>query len=128
MGEFIGGVLIFGGMFNFFFCGLLFGQYVADQKGRSALEGFLFGFLLGPLGLIIVACLPTMTAEERKRRADHADARRAELIRTGASVPPPNPTTVGAARAAEQRPPVPTRSLREPDRKERPVGAPGDRR
>jgi len=35
------------------------GVYVAYQKGRSALEGFILGILLGPFGLVIVACLPT---------------------------------------------------------------------
>ena len=36
---------------------ILAGLYVADQKHRSLLEGVLFGITLGPLGLILVACL-----------------------------------------------------------------------
>jgi hypothetical protein len=42
--------------------GLLFGGlgfYIATQKGRSSGEGFLLGFLFGPLGCLIVALLPT---------------------------------------------------------------------
>jgi len=35
-----------------------FGAYVANEKGRSGLEGFLFGFLLGPIGVVAAACLP----------------------------------------------------------------------
>ena len=35
-----------------------FGVYVATQKGRSAGEGIVFGIVLGPIGLLIVACLP----------------------------------------------------------------------
>lgn len=35
------------------------GRYVAKEKNRSASEGFLFGFLLNLIGVIIVALLPT---------------------------------------------------------------------
>jgi hypothetical protein len=38
-------------------CGLL-GGYVAQQKQRSYGEGFLFGALLGPFGLLIEVLLP----------------------------------------------------------------------
>jgi hypothetical protein len=34
------------------------GTHVAAQKGRPEGEGILFGILFGPLGLILVACLP----------------------------------------------------------------------
>jgi hypothetical protein len=34
------------------------GSYVARQCGRKAVEGLVFGFALGPLGVIIVALLP----------------------------------------------------------------------
>jgi hypothetical protein len=37
------------------------GSYVAGAKGRSGSEGFFLGLLLGPIGLIIVALLPTVT-------------------------------------------------------------------
>ena len=39
------------------------GWYVAIQKGRHPVEGIIFGFLMGPLGLILVACLPTQEPE-----------------------------------------------------------------
>ena len=44
----LGWFIVFGG----------FGLYVAIEKGRSELEGMVFGILLGPIGLLIVACLP----------------------------------------------------------------------
>jgi hypothetical protein len=34
------------------------GAYVATQKRRPAAEGFLFGLILGPVGVLVVACLP----------------------------------------------------------------------
>ncbi len=43
----------------YLFLTALLGFYVAYQKGRSQMEGFIFGLLFGPLGLLIVACLPT---------------------------------------------------------------------
>ena len=36
----------------------LFGRYVALQKNRSPSEGFLFGFFLSVVGIIIIALLP----------------------------------------------------------------------
>ena len=36
----------------------LIGRYITKQKGRSPLEGFLFGFFLSILGIIIVSLLP----------------------------------------------------------------------
>jgi hypothetical protein len=42
---------------------LVAGAYTANEKGRSLGEGAVFGVLFGPLGLLIVACLPTV---ERK--------------------------------------------------------------
>jgi hypothetical protein len=38
-------------------CGAL-GMKIADHKRRSPAEGFLLGFMLGPLGVIIEAALP----------------------------------------------------------------------
>ena len=35
-----------------------FGRYVALQKNRSASEGFLFGFFLSAVGILIIALLP----------------------------------------------------------------------
>jgi len=34
------------------------GAYVAFQKGRHQFEGMALAFLMGPLGIIVVACLP----------------------------------------------------------------------
>jgi hypothetical protein len=39
------------------------GAYVAHQKGRPLFEGIVFGVLLGPIGLLIAACLPTRSVE-----------------------------------------------------------------
>ncbi len=36
-----------------------FGAYIAEQKGRGSTEGFVLGFLFGPLGCLIEALLPT---------------------------------------------------------------------
>ncbi|AGA27642.1 hypothetical protein [Singulisphaera acidiphila] len=38
----------------------LFGSWIASAKGRSSLEGFVIGFLFGPLGCLIEALLPTL--------------------------------------------------------------------
>lgn len=49
--------------------GLVFGflgLYIASQKGRSETEGFLFGFLLGPFGVVLVALLPTKEKGSRQ--------------------------------------------------------------
>lgn len=35
-----------------------FGAYIANQRGRGEGEGMIFGFLLGPLGLLILLFLP----------------------------------------------------------------------
>lgn len=45
------------------------GVYVADQKNRPRLEGALFGLFMGPLGLIVVACLPNV--RQSKSRVSH---------------------------------------------------------
>ncbi len=47
-----------------------FGAYVADQKGRSRLEGALFGFVLGPFGVVAEGTLPIL---KRKLPATNAD-------------------------------------------------------
>jgi hypothetical protein len=36
------------------------GTYVADQKGRPQFEGFMLALLFGPLGVAVVAWLPTL--------------------------------------------------------------------
>jgi hypothetical protein len=46
------------------------GSYVAGEKRRSGAEGFWLGFLLGPLGILIEAMLPTITPKPvAKKRA-----------------------------------------------------------
>ena len=49
------------------------GWYLAVQERADQSPRMLFGVLLGPIGLLIVACLPTIrqTAEERRRTGDH---------------------------------------------------------
>jgi len=37
---------------------VLCGAYIAIKKGRHPLEGIALAFLMGPLGCIVVACLP----------------------------------------------------------------------
>ena len=41
-----------------------FSVWIAAQKGRSLAEGFLVGFLFGPLGVIVEALLPTLDRED----------------------------------------------------------------
>ena len=53
----------------------LFGPYVAGQRNRSMAEGFFFGLFFGPLGLIIVACLPTVPAAASSGRVTEKPAR-----------------------------------------------------
>ena len=38
----------------------LIGRYVAKEKNRSEADGFIGGFFLGPIGIIIVALMPTL--------------------------------------------------------------------
>jgi hypothetical protein len=38
-------------------CGAL-GAYASDERGRSGLEGFMFGLFLGPMGVVAAACMP----------------------------------------------------------------------
>jgi hypothetical protein len=42
------------------------GLYVANAKGRGDAEGAIFAVLFGPLGLLLVACLPTVEKKEAK--------------------------------------------------------------
>jgi hypothetical protein len=37
-----------------------FGAYAAHQKGRSRVEGFVFGLFLGPIGVVAVGTMPTL--------------------------------------------------------------------
>jgi hypothetical protein len=46
------------------------GVYVAIQKRRPLLEGFICGVSMGPLGAILVACLPTLAPRPPAEEAD----------------------------------------------------------
>ena len=60
------------------------GCYVSQQKHRDPTEGFMFGLLLGPLGLVIAACLPTGQPKSRAvTDEDEAD----EIVRRAFSQP-----------------------------------------
>ena len=43
----------------------LIGLYIAKEKNRSQTEGFLFGFFLSIIGVIIVALLPTKKKKQK---------------------------------------------------------------
>lgn len=60
----------------------LFGAYVAAQKNRAGMEGLILGFLFGPLGVLIVALLPTREPREAAPGADNS--RYARQSRAGA--------------------------------------------
>lgn len=40
------------------------GAYLAETKGRPHLEGFLFGFFLGLIGILIIFILPKRTPKD----------------------------------------------------------------
>jgi hypothetical protein len=44
------------------------GCAICQMKNRSGVEGFLLGALLGPIGLIIVLCLPKQSPDDGGRR------------------------------------------------------------
>ncbi len=46
----------------------LIGRYVAKEKNRSDAEGFIGGFFLGPIGIIIVALMPTLEKDPIKEK------------------------------------------------------------
>jgi hypothetical protein len=67
-----------------------FGAYVGGEKGRDPIEGAIFGFLLGPFGLLIVALLPSLEEPEpieREWLTTSEDPARAFL----GSIEPPRP-------------------------------------
>jgi hypothetical protein len=43
---------------------IIAGGYVAGQKKRHVVEGLIFGVFFGPLGVLIVACLPEGTKND----------------------------------------------------------------
>jgi hypothetical protein len=54
-------ILIWMAIYNFFVCGFA-GAYVSTEKNRAGHEGFLLGLFLGPVGVVVAACLPTLEA------------------------------------------------------------------
>jgi hypothetical protein len=65
--------------------GGLVGTFVAQAKGRSVGEGFLWGALLGPIGWIIVGLLPADTenvSTSPRRPCPHC----AEMIQPAANI------------------------------------------
>jgi hypothetical protein len=49
---------VFGYFFLWIFCGAL-GAFLAGCKQNSPAGGFLLGFLLGPIGVIVCVCIPS---------------------------------------------------------------------
>ena len=58
------------------------GIYVATQKGRSETEGFIFGLLLGPVGVLVVACLPVGLKPSDEDEEDQAVRQRVASLGT----------------------------------------------
>lgn len=48
----------------------LLGAWVASQKGRSAIEGFLLGFVFSILGVLIEAMLPNKIRPKTERQPE----------------------------------------------------------
>lgn len=89
------------------------GSYIADQKGRSTVEGTLFGVFLGPIGLLIVAALPAQ-AVERQRQPPAAEDDSPDRIDFGAIPPGGNGAMDPLATRRKTPPPLPGAS---PDRR-----------
>jgi hypothetical protein len=70
---------------------IMLGVYVAIEKNRPWGEGLILGALFGPLGVIVIALLPTLAIEAEKpakplsadQFADRADDRGAEAFIRG---------------------------------------------
>jgi uncharacterized membrane protein YeaQ/YmgE (transglycosylase-associated protein family) len=64
--------------FTVFIAGLVtgfIGLWIAKEKGRSEGEGFLLGFLLSVIGLIVEGLLPEVAKPNPQRRVSKADSR-----------------------------------------------------
>ena len=86
-------------LFPIFAISIVVGCLIGSSKGQFA-SGFLLSLLLGPLGVIIVLCLPNLTkqkedAERKKLLALQIQLQQAQLQkldqlhRGGSSLPPP---------------------------------------
>lgn len=105
----------------------LLGAYVAAQKGREPAEGAVFGALLGPVGLLIVALLPNGgrgagSSVSRSRataddQADYqADARAAAFLETIRPAPPvPTAAQPPASSGRQRKAKGGTRATGQPD-------------
>ena len=69
-----------------------FSAYLAYQKGRSLLEGFLFGLILGPIGIAAVGLRPKAT---RRRLRPRERGEQNEISRLIAKRYPPQPRNAG---------------------------------
>jgi di/tricarboxylate transporter len=58
----------------------LIGAYIAGEKNRSGLEGFLFGFFLSIIGLIIIGILPTIEKKKEQRERTQEEIVKAKLL------------------------------------------------
>lgn len=56
------------------------GQYVAKEKNREQGEGFILGFLLSVLGIIVVALLPTKSKNRQLRTTQEPSEEEKEAI------------------------------------------------
>lgn len=102
MGESAVGYLIGLGIY-LVACGLA-GLYVSAQKGRGEGEGWWFGLLFGPLGLVVVASLPDL--RERGEAAEPTATPAPRPVLTADQVAEAErraAAEAAAARAAEQR-------------------------
>ena len=63
---------------------------IADSKGRSSCGWFIGGFLLGPIGLLIIAVLPPVEAEIEKQKLESKEYKKcpqcAELVKKEAKI------------------------------------------
>ena len=49
-----------------------FGAYACLRKGRLWFEGFVFGLLLGPMGVVAAACLPNGKGLNADKHVTHS--------------------------------------------------------
>jgi hypothetical protein len=84
------GLIVLGSLVYSFICVCL-AAYVSAGKNRPDWEPYVFGFLLGPIGVLIMAVLPTMPAKEPQQPQQ------------GLTSPSKSPPTVGRAQHPQGR-------------------------